>query len=89
MRSTRSWKILKTQQEQQAELERISGLSTEEAKQVLLSDVEEKVRYDAALMTKEIETEAKENAEKMPVKLCTKPSSGWRPITFQKLPSPW
>ncbi|HIZ77121.1 MAG TPA: ribonuclease Y [Firmicutes bacterium] len=56
--------IEKLQQEQQAELERISGLSTEEAKQVLLSDVEEKVRYDAALMTKEIETEAKENAEK-------------------------
>lgn len=46
------------------ELERISGLTAEEAKKILLSGVEEEVRYDAAMMIKEIETEAKENAEK-------------------------
>ncbi|MEE0777262.1 MAG: ribonuclease Y [Bacillota bacterium] len=56
--------IEKIQAEKQAELERISGLTIEEAKQVLLSGVEEEVKYDAALMIKEIETEAKENAEK-------------------------
>lgn len=46
------------------ELERISGLSTEEAKQVLLQSVEEEVRYESAIMIKEIETRAKEEAEK-------------------------
>lgn len=48
----------------QEELEKISGLTADEAKQVLLSGVEEEVKYDAAMMIKEIETEAKENAEK-------------------------
>ncbi|WP_425802303.1 ribonuclease Y [Desulfitobacterium sp. Sab5] len=46
------------------ELERISGLSTEEAKQVLLQSVEEEVRYESAILIKEIETRAKEEAEK-------------------------
>lgn len=46
------------------ELERVSGLSTEEAKQVLLKSVEEEVRYESAIMIKEIETRAKEDAEK-------------------------
>lgn len=46
------------------ELERVSGLSTEEAKQMLLQSVEEEVRYESAIMIKEIETRAKEDAEK-------------------------
>lgn len=46
------------------ELERISGLSTEEAKQVLLHSVEEEVRYETAILIKEIETRAKEEADK-------------------------
>ncbi len=46
------------------ELEKISGLTAEEAKGVLLKGVEEEVKYDAALMIKEIEGEAKEKAEK-------------------------
>ena len=50
--------------EKQAELEHISGLSVEEAKQLLLSGLEEEVKYDAAVMMKEIESDAKENAEK-------------------------
>ncbi len=49
---------------EQAELERLSGLSTEEAKQLLLKSVEEEVRYESAIMIKEIETRAKEEAEK-------------------------
>ncbi|MEG1336493.1 MAG: ribonuclease Y, partial [Clostridiales bacterium] len=52
------------QAKKQGELEKISGLSAEEAKQILLSGVEEEVKYDAALMIKEIETEAKENADR-------------------------
>ncbi len=48
----------------QEELEKISGLSVDEAKEILLAGVEEEVKYDAAMMIKEIETEAKENAER-------------------------
>ena len=46
------------------ELERLSGLTPEEAKQILLKNVEEEVRYESAIMIKEIETRAKEEAEK-------------------------
>ena len=38
-----------------AELERLSGLTSEEAKQLLLSSVEEEVRYESAIMIKDIE----------------------------------
>ncbi|AHF06651.1 ribonuclease Y [Desulfitobacterium metallireducens] len=49
---------------QKEELERVSGLSTEEAKQILLHSVEVEVQYESAIMIKEIETRAKEEAEK-------------------------
>jgi len=45
-------------------LEQLSGLSADEAKQYLLKSIESEVRHEAALMVKEIETQAKENAEK-------------------------
>jgi ribonucrease Y len=46
------------------ELERISGLTSEEAKQFLLSEVEREIKHDAAVMIKEVESKAKEEAEK-------------------------
>lgn len=46
------------------ELERISGLTTEQAKEYLLKTVEDDVRHDAAVKIKEVETEAKEEADK-------------------------
>ncbi|MGM9977661.1 MAG: ribonuclease Y [Clostridium sp.] len=46
------------------ELERISGLSSEEAKKILLDEVKKEVTHDAALMIKDIETRAKEEADK-------------------------
>lgn len=49
---------------QVAELERLSGLTPEEAKQLLLKSVEDEVRYESAILIKEIETRAKEEAEK-------------------------
>ncbi|HBV87987.1 ribonuclease Y [Desulfosporosinus sp.] len=49
---------------EQAELERLSGMTSEEAKQLLLKRVEEDVRYESAILIKEIETRAKEEAEK-------------------------
>lgn len=47
-----------------AELERLSGLTAEEAKQLLLSSVEEEVRRESAIMIKDIESKAKEEADK-------------------------
>lgn len=49
---------------QRAELERISGLSSEEARDILLKNVEDEIRHDTAVMIKEIEAQAKEEADK-------------------------
>ncbi|HHV59937.1 MAG TPA: ribonuclease Y [Clostridiaceae bacterium] len=46
------------------ELERISGLSTDEAKEYLLRSVENEVKHEAAILIKDIEAKAKEEAEK-------------------------
>ncbi len=46
------------------ELERLSGLSSEEAKQLLLNDIEKQIRHEAAMMIKDIESKAKEEAER-------------------------
>ena len=46
------------------ELEKISGLSSQEAKEMLLVSIEDDVKHDAALMIKEVETQAKEDSEK-------------------------
>lgn len=47
-----------------AELERISGLTTEQAKEFLLQSVEEDVKHDTAKLIKDLEAEAKEEADK-------------------------
>ena len=46
------------------ELEKISGLTSEQAKEYLLKSVEEDVKHDTAKMIKELETQAKEEAGK-------------------------
>ncbi len=46
------------------ELERISQLTIDEAKNLLLKEIENDVKHDAAIMIKEIEQKAKEEAEK-------------------------
>lgn len=45
-------------------LERLSGLTAEEAKEYLLKNVEDEVRHEAAILIKEIETQTKEEADK-------------------------
>lgn len=50
--------------EQRAELERLSGLTAEEAKNIILKQVEDDVKHEAAMMIKEVEAQAKEEAEK-------------------------
>jgi len=56
---------------QQEELERISGLTLEEAKQTLLSSAEQEVRHEMAQMIKEIEQEAREEADKRAKEIIT------------------
>ena len=46
------------------ELEKISGLTSEQAKEYLLKSVEEDVKHDTAKLIKELETKAKEEADK-------------------------
>lgn len=50
--------------QQLKELERLSSLSSEEAKELLLKTVEDQIRQEMALMIREIEGEAKEEANK-------------------------
>jgi len=51
-------------QKRQQELERISGLTSEQAKEYLLKTVEDEVKHDTAVMIKEMESKAKEEADK-------------------------
>lgn len=46
------------------ELERISGYTQDEAKQILLDSIENEIRVEASMMIKEIESKAKEEADK-------------------------
>ena len=46
------------------ELERVSGLSSEEARQILLDEIKKEITHDAALMIKDVESRAKEEADK-------------------------
>lgn len=46
------------------ELEKISGLTTDEAKEYLLKSVEENVKHETAVLVKELERKAKEEADK-------------------------
>ncbi|ADG06316.1 ribonuclease Y [Kyrpidia tusciae] len=49
---------------QMAELERVSGLTQEQARETILESVERECRHDAAIMIKEIEQQARHEAEK-------------------------
>lgn len=53
------------------ELERISGYTVEEAKNVLLSNIEKEIRYEASVMIKDIESKAKEEADKKAKEIIT------------------
>jgi ribonuclease Y len=49
---------------QLSELERISNLTYDDAKKELLATVEEEIRYETAILIKELEQQAKEEADK-------------------------
>ncbi len=56
--------VAKLNEQRVRELERISGLTSEQAKEHLLKIVEEDVKHEEALMIKEMENRAKEEADK-------------------------
>ena len=56
--------VAKLNEQRVQELERISGLTSEQAKEFLLKTVEDDVKLDTAKMIKEMETRAKEEAGK-------------------------
>ena len=56
--------IAKLNEERVQELERISGLTSEQAKEYLLKIVEDEVKHETAILIKELETRAKEEADK-------------------------
>ncbi|MHC6179640.1 ribonuclease Y [Clostridium sp. JNZ X4-2] len=57
-------KVNELYQKQREELERLSGLSSEEAKNILLEEVRKEIKHESAMMIKEVETRAKEEADK-------------------------
>ena len=56
--------VEKLNEQRTQELERISGLTSEQAKELLLQTVEDDVKLDTAKLIKEMETRAKEEANK-------------------------
>ena len=60
----REKKVDELSQQRVQELERLSGLTSEQAKEYLLKTVEEDVKHDTAKMIKEMEAQAKEEADK-------------------------
>jgi ribonuclease Y len=60
----REKELKKLQEEEKSQLEKISRLSVSEAKKLLLSNLIEEAKYEAAKRVREIEEEAKQTAEK-------------------------
>ena len=60
----REAKVEELNKQRVQELERISGLTSEQAKEYLLKTVEDDVKHDTAKMIKELENQAKEEASK-------------------------
>ena len=60
----REKKVDELSQQRVQELERISGLTSEQAKEYLLKTVEDEVKHDTAVMVKTLESRAKEEADK-------------------------
>jgi len=60
----KSEEVAKLNQQRLQELEKISGLTSEQAKEYLLKIVEDDVKHESAIMIKNMEAEAKEEADK-------------------------
>ena len=62
--SKKSEEVAKLNEQRIQELEKISGLTSEQAKEYLLKIVEDDVKHESAVMNKNMEAEAKEEADK-------------------------
>lgn len=51
-------------EEQRAELERLSGLSQDEARELLMKSIEEELHHEAAIMIRDIKAQTKEEADR-------------------------
>ncbi|MBA1333926.1 MAG: Ribonuclease Y [Firmicutes bacterium] len=51
-------------EQQKKELEKLSGLTSDEAKEILFNDIRKEIEKDTAVMIKEMEAQAKEEADK-------------------------
>ncbi|QHI74012.1 ribonuclease Y [Aminipila terrae] len=58
-------------EKQMQELERISGYTADDAKEILLANVEKDIRVEASMMIKDIESKAKEEADKKAKEIIT------------------
>ena len=56
--------VEEARQHQLQELEKISGLTSEQAKEYLIKSVEDEVKHETAVLIKELENNAKEEADK-------------------------
>ncbi|WP_366921755.1 ribonuclease Y [Metallumcola ferriviriculae] len=56
---------------QVTELERLSGLTSQEAKDILLTNVQEEIKHESAIMIKEMEDQAKAEADKRSKEIVT------------------
>ena len=57
-------KVQELENERRAELEKISALSSDEAREILLDEIRKEITHDVALMIKDIEGKAKDEADK-------------------------
>ena len=64
-------KVDELQEQRVQELERISGLTSEQAKDYLLKTVEDEVKIDTAKLYKELESKAKEDADTKSNRVCS------------------
>lgn len=63
--------ISELQSQKVAELERLSGMTSDQAKEILLSNIEEEIKHESAMLIKEIETRAREEGEKKAKEIIT------------------
>lgn len=60
----RNTQVQELYEKQVFELERLSGLTSDDARELLLSNIRKEINHEAAIMIKEIENRAKEEADK-------------------------
>ena len=85
----KSSEIERLSEERVQELERISGLTSEQAKEYLLKTVEDEVKHDTAKLYKELEARAKEDAGKKQRNMWSMPFRNVRLIMYPRRQSLW